>query len=202
MEPRRTFREQLRAVLHFHAEAWVAGLVTSRLSFAFPQWQASFQRAILALQRECELAHSLAASSQGVSLVVCDRGTLDGAAYTPGGVAAFCALHDLNVQEELGRYDAVVHLQSLACVDTASFARASGADVRYEPAHEAARLDARTWEAWQQHPHHVQVPCSPDLDIKYAAVASTIDELLAAATRTIRATADAPGLTRRIVADR
>lgn len=143
------------------------------------QWQASFQRAILTLQRECELAHSLAASERGASLVVCDRGTLDGAAYTPGGLEAFCDIHGLVVADELARYCGVVHLQSLACVDPAAFSRASGADVRYEPVEEAVRLDARTWEAWQQHRRHVTVPCSASVDAKYASVAAILEGFLA-----------------------
>src|SRR4051812_35381169 len=48
------------------------------------EWQATLQAAILPLQRALEDAYLLVAANRGSQLVVCDRGVLDGAAYTPG----------------------------------------------------------------------------------------------------------------------
>jgi predicted ATPase len=117
------------------------------------EWQAAFQAAILPLQRSIEEACALVARKNGSRLLVCDRGLLDGAAYTPGGVAEFCRRYGVEAGEALARYEAVIHLESLATADPAKYGKA-GNDSRFEPLERAQALEAATRESWADHPHH------------------------------------------------
>jgi predicted ATPase len=64
------------------------------------------QRAIFYVQRELEST----AESENPAVVLCDRGTLDGAAYWPGPGDLWSAV-GTTLEEQLGRYDAVIHLR-------------------------------------------------------------------------------------------
>jgi predicted ATPase len=65
------------------------------------------QRAIFHVQRELESA----ADATPSALVVCDRGTIDGYAYWPGG-EDFWAAVGTQRDDALRRYDTVIHLRS------------------------------------------------------------------------------------------
>ena len=47
------------------------------------EWQDAFQAAIIQVQRQTEIAFGLIAKKQKAKALICDRGCLDGAAYTP-----------------------------------------------------------------------------------------------------------------------
>lgn len=120
------------------------------------EWQAAFQSAILPLQQSLENTSELMAQHQQHKVIVFDRGILDGAAYTPGGVREFCRIFHLNLHEVLLRYDKVIHLESLSTANPEEYGK-SGNQNRFEPLERAQMLEMATREAWSQHPQHIFV---------------------------------------------
>lgn len=114
-------------------------------------WQAHIQPAIVSVQQALEGAYLLVAQERGAALMVCDRGLLDGAAYTPGGLDEFCRRHAVDANQAAARYHAVIHLESLAVADPEKYGAAGNAS-RFETLEEAQRLEHATREAWSNHP--------------------------------------------------
>lgn len=111
--------------------------------------QRASQRAIYYVQRELESA----ADGHNPAIVLCDRGTIDGAAYWLEGEEDLWSSVGTTEAREVGRYHAVIHL------------RTPGADrgynhqnpLRTESAAVAADLDARILAAWARHPRRFVV---------------------------------------------
>jgi hypothetical protein len=84
----------------------------------------------------------------GVQALVCDRGTLDGAAYWPQSRAHFCRSMGSHLKKEFSRYDIVIHLE------TANEGEGYESDntIRTESAREAQALDRKIQKAWEGHP--------------------------------------------------
>jgi predicted ATPase len=133
------------------------------------EWQAALQAAILPLQQSLEQAYMLVAREQAAGLVVCDRGTLDGAAYTPGGVDEFCRRFDLDLDQMLAHYEAVIHLESLATAAPEKYGK-DGNLSRFESLSEAQRLEQATRVAWARHPRHLVIDGRQAFDTKMAEV--------------------------------
>jgi predicted ATPase len=102
------------------------------------------QRAILGVQQALEL---LVHDAPQVAVALCDRGTLDGAAYWPDGVDRFCPDLGLERAAELARYAAVIHLEP----PTAGHGY-QNSSIRTETAGEAAEIDRCIEQAWRGHP--------------------------------------------------
>lgn len=92
------------------------------------------QRAIFHVQHELE---ELAAASDA-ALVLCDRGTVDGAAYWPGPDELWSAV-GTTLQQQLERYHAVIHLRTPS--DQAGYHNLN--PLRVESAVEAAAIDQK-----------------------------------------------------------
>ena len=123
------------------------------------RWQRYLQEAIYSMQVASEGAWGLSAVSQNIGIVFCDRGTLDGAAYWEGGREVFCDHFRTTPEHELGRYDLVVCLESLAVSQPELFeSQREVLSNRYESLDETVLIDARTQEAWSGHPdfHYVR----------------------------------------------
>ena len=125
----------------------------------FPRWKEigarkAAQRAIFHVQRELEAA---AAAVDNAAIILCDRGTVDGAAYWPGPDSYFGSL-GTTLDNELHRYDAVIHLR------TPSVGRGYNHQnpLRTESAIEAAQVDLRILQIWETHPHRYIVEATPD----------------------------------------
>ena len=127
------------------------------------------QRAIFFLQRELEVC----ADGDDAAIVLCDRGTVDGGAYWPGPEELWASVGTTR-EEQLARYDAVIHL------------RTPGADngynqenpLRIESASEAAAIDESIARAWVGHPRRFVVEPTEDFLGKAArAIAILRDEL-------------------------
>jgi predicted ATPase len=111
------------------------------------------QRAIFHIQRELEAA----AEAEDAAIVLCDRGTPDGAAYWPGPSDLWPEVGTTR-RQELDRYTAVLHLHP------------PGADggydrknpLRIESAEEAAAIDTRIRAMWDGHPRRFFVPAAAD----------------------------------------
>ena len=111
------------------------------------------QRAIFYTQRELEAS----CEASDAAIVLCDRGTVDGAAYWPGPEELWPAV-DTTLPEQLGRYDAVIHLRT---------PRAEGGydrsnPLRIETAAEAAALDEAIARVWEGHPRRYVIDAAED----------------------------------------
>ncbi|MCC7381384.1 MAG: AAA family ATPase [Deltaproteobacteria bacterium] len=112
------------------------------------------QRAIFNVQRDLEHVHAVAYPGR---VLLCDRGTIDGAAYWPGDPHEFFEEVRTTLEDELARYDAVLFFESAA---VGGERIEGGNPARTESNAEAAALDARLRTLWSQHaaftlvPHH------------------------------------------------
>ncbi|MCX6736478.1 MAG: ATP-binding protein [Candidatus Parcubacteria bacterium] len=141
-------------------------------------WQAIFQNAILSLQINMEEAYVLLAKQKNISLIICDRGVLDGAAYTPGGVKEFCDLYGLHSQNELEKYNAIIHLESMATTRP-SFYGKDGNDVRFEDVERAQDLEYRTRAVWENHPQYHFIAGCDNIVEKIDQVLTLVESILA-----------------------
>ena len=87
--------------------------------------------------------------------LLCDRGTVDGAAYWPGTPHDYFNAVGTTLETELDRYDAVIFFET-AAVGGASIE--GGNPVRNESLEEAVALDGRLRKLWAQHPRFILVP--------------------------------------------
>ncbi len=113
------------------------------------------QSAIFSVQRALE---DIQSASWPERILLCDRGTIDGAAYWPaedGGALGFFTSAGTTLEAELARYDAVIFFQSAA---TGGMSIDGGNPVRSESQREAALLDDKLLALWSQHERFVLVP--------------------------------------------
>ena len=164
----------------------VPEVATMLLSSGFPvpgrdcdwsqEWQDVFQSAIVALQQSMETAYFLVAKAKGIKMLVCDRGLLDGAAYTPGGLQEFCAKHGVDENEALASYDEVIHLESLATACPEKYGKV-GNDHRFEPLERAQELERNTRAAWVRHSCHRVISGDCGIDRKISEVVAIVRDL-------------------------
>jgi hypothetical protein len=109
------------------------------------------QRAIFHVQRNLEATQAALYPDR---LLLCDRGTLDGAAYWPGGPDEFYEAMATTHQAELDRYDVVLFFETAA---VGGLRVEGGNRFRVEGNQQAVDLDHRLLEQWSPHPrfHHV-----------------------------------------------
>jgi predicted ATPase len=109
------------------------------------------QRAIYRVQRELE---RMVSEEEGASLVVCDRGTVDGVAYWPAETStSLFGEVGTTLAEQVRRYDAVIHLR----VPRERNGYGHSNPLRVESPHEAARIDGLIADAWHGHPRRFVV---------------------------------------------
>lgn len=96
----------------------------------------------------------IAINSDIKTVIICDRGVMDGSAYTDEKV--WQALLDETawntIQLRDRRYEAVVHLVTAAQGATEFYTGANN-EARYETVEEAIALDKKLINAWVGHPH-------------------------------------------------
>ncbi len=146
------FRRELRDEVILVPEA-----ATMLFSGGFPRYREASavraaQRAIFFLQRGLEDTQSAAFPGR---ILLCDRGTVDGAAYWPDAPEGFFAAMGTTLEDELDRYDAVIFFESAAVGDHEID---SGNAARIETVPEAAALDGKLRELWSRHPKFSFVP--------------------------------------------
>ena len=117
------------------------------------------QRAIFFVQRELEAA----AESDNPAIVLCDRGTIDGAAYWPGPDDLWSSV-GTTIVDQLRRYDAVLHLRTPPLDQGYNHLN----PLRIESAAEAAAIDDRIAAAWAAHPKLFAIGAAPDFLSKAA----------------------------------
>ena len=89
-------------------------------------------------------------------VLLCDRGTIDGAAYWPdeGGDGFFEAM-GTTLEAELARYDAVLFFETAA---VGGIAIEGGNPARIETLSDAVALDGRLRQLWSGHPNYSLIP--------------------------------------------
>lgn len=138
---------------------------TLLFSGGFPRAQAGaalrgVQSAIFHVQRNLEDVQAMTYPDR---VLLCDRGTVDGAAYWPDGDDAFFQMLGTTLQNELARYDAVIFFETAAA---GGISIEGGNPIRTEGLAAARALDERLQALWQQHPRFTFVANQPSFIAK------------------------------------
>jgi len=123
---------------------------TMMFSGGFPRYKEehavhAVQRAIYHVQQNLE---DVQAAEFPGRILLCDRGTIDGAAYWPGPPEGFFEAMQSTLEAELARYDGVIFFESAA---VGGMGIEGGNPARSETIGEAAELDGRLREIWSRH---------------------------------------------------
>jgi predicted ATPase len=113
------------------------------------------QRAIYHVTSQLE---QLELDRNRASALLCDRGTVDGAAYWPGTTEDYFEALGTTREAEHARYHAVLHLRVPRDGNGYDFTN----PVRTESAAEAARIDAAIFDLWTGHPRRYVVENADD----------------------------------------
>ncbi|MGZ5970021.1 MAG: AAA family ATPase, partial [Polyangiales bacterium] len=109
-------------------------------------------------------------------ILLCDRGTIDGAAYWPDDPAGFYEAVGTTEAAELARYDAVIFFESAAIGGTAI---EGGNPVRIESNDEAVELDHRLRAIWSKHPRFFVVRHNPSFFKKITFGLTALESIVA-----------------------
>lgn len=131
------------------------------------------QTAIFHVQRNLE---NVQAALYPGRILLCDRGTIDGAAYWPDGDGDYFATVGTTFEKELLRYDAVIFFET-AAVGGSSIE--SGNPIRNESLDEAVELDRKLRKLWSVHPHFTLVPHNPSFFKKISFGLAALESLVA-----------------------
>ncbi len=142
-------------------------------------WSCAAQRAIFRVQRELERGAIEAGTG---AVVLRDRGTVDSVAYWPLDAASFWPDVGTDLETELARYAAIIHLRTPPA--DGGYARTN--PLRIETAREASAIDERIAAAWASHPRCAVVANAPDLLKKVANAVALIPEQVPPCCRTHR----------------
>lgn len=107
--------------------------------------------------------------------LLCDRGTVDGAAYWPDGDGKYFAAVGSTLKEELRRYDAVIFFETAA---VGGISIEGGNPVRNESLEQAVELDRKLRALWSKHPHFVLVPHNPSFFKKISFGLAAIESIV------------------------
>jgi predicted ATPase len=130
------------------------------------------QIAIFNLQRNLE---DVQRKMNPDSLILCDRGCLDGLAYWPGSDDDFFTTMNTTLSEELNRYDAVIFFETAA---KSGQEIKSNNPIRNESEAKAIKLDDRLQEIWSQHPNFYLVGSSESFIKKIMFGITTIQNVI------------------------
>lgn len=136
--------------------------------------QVSAQKAIFHVQQNIE--DVICAMYPG-RVLLCDRGTVDGAAYWPKGSSYedfFSAMHT-TMESELNRYDAVIFFETAA---VGNISIEGGNPCRTEDNKRAIELDARLKEYWSQHERFIFVPHQGSFIEKLKSALESLEETM------------------------
>jgi len=127
------------------------------------------QRAIYRVQRELERRVE---EQRQASVVLCDRGTVDGMAYWPGAPHELLDDVGTTLDAELARYHAVVHMRTPGAHDY------RGSALRIENAVDAHAIDEAIVRAWQAHPRRYYVDSTANFLEKIQRVLTLVREIV------------------------
>lgn len=131
------------------------------------------QTAIYQVQRNLE---DIQAARYPGRILLCDRGTVDGAAYWPDAPEAFFAAQGTSLEAELARYDHVIFFETAA---VGGHSISSGNPTRIESDAQAVVLDGMLRALWGQHPNFRLIPHGPSFLAKITAGLHMLTDILA-----------------------
>ncbi|MBT4349629.1 ATP-binding protein [bacterium] len=140
-------------------------------------WQTAFEYAVFHLQKSLEETAILQAKEKGISVLVCDRGSLDAAVFLPGGLGQAQLLLNLDVTSERLRYHAVLHLESLATADSDKYSSA-GNGHRIESLEQAKKMELLSQEVWSQHKNYFFIDGQRSVDSKIGEALDLVRKIL------------------------
>lgn len=138
------------------------------------------QRAIYNVQLNLEDAQAAHFKSR---VLLCDRGTIDGAAYWPGPTEEFFEHLGTNLKAELSRYDAVIFFETAA---VGGIAIEGGNPARVESNAQAIQIDKKLREMWSQHPNFTYIPHDKSFIKKVNAGLEEVARIVAGHHQTIK----------------
>ena len=138
-----------------------------------PHARQALQRAIYHVQRNLEDVQSWRYPER---ILLCDRGTIDGAAYWPGGPEGFFEALGTTLEAELARYDAAIFFETAA---VGGLVIEGGNPVRTESNAEALLLDRTLRALWSKHPRFVVVPHDRSFYKKITVGLATLEGIVA-----------------------
>lgn len=148
---RREFGERVVVVPEAATLLFSAGFPRTREVHA----RESAQRAIYHVQKNLEDVQSARFPDR---ILLCDRGTVDGAAFWPGDPKGFYDAVGTTEAAELARYDAVIFFESAAVGGSRI---EDGNPARIETNDEAVEIDRHLRQIWAGHPKLVVVRHNP-----------------------------------------
>ena len=110
------------------------------------------QKAIYHVQKNLEDAQSAHYRNR---VLLCDRGTVDGAVYWPKDPLGFFEHLGTSLESELARYDAVIFFETAA---VGGISIEGGNPMRIETDKEALILDRKLKNLWSQHSNFIFIP--------------------------------------------
>jgi CYTH domain-containing protein/predicted ATPase len=143
------------------------------------EWQDSFQRQIIEKQLEKEmLLTQIASLDQEGAVLLCDRGVLDGAAYTDGGREKFLKQHKLELEKCFELYDAVIHLNSLATDNPKMYEDLLHTNPsRFEDGETARALDESIARAYSGHEALIRISTQPTIEDKILYCSQVVEKV-------------------------
>lgn len=137
---------------------------------------AKFQRLIYGVQRAFEHAAQDQAMRNGKKAIILDRGSMDNAAYVPGGVEGLSKILHTTAADEYARYHAVLCL-SQPGRDVYERMRANN-PARSEDFDTAEALSTRIKASWGSHPRYHAIPTGSGWDEVSTAIHGLIRQFL------------------------
>ena len=136
----------------------------------------NFQTEVLGLQLELEGEAIRQAQERDVpSVIICDRGTIDGSAYcTDEQWSQIVDAYGCTRDELSSRYGLVVHLASVAA-DVPEAYTTGNNEARFEDLEGAVAQEQRTLAAWSAHPNRIVLRGYPTLAGKLEAAIAAIE---------------------------
>lgn len=174
----KTIRKEMENLVHCVPE--VASIVISQVGIKPPVGDPianrRLQRTIYRVQRIFEATSAEYALNQGKQVLVLDRGTVDNAAYMPGGLKEMENTYQTTRQFEYSQYDLVICLE-VPPEDIFEKNRLNN-PARSEPYSEVLDRSQQIKEVWKDHPNFHFIPNCKSWEEKENKVLVIIQEFL------------------------
>lgn len=150
---------------------------TMMFSGGFPRYSeadaiCSTQRAIYHVQYNLE---KIQAAKYPNRILLCDRGTIDGAAYWPGKSEDFFKEMNTSLESELSNYDGVIFFETAAA---GGMGIEGGNPVRRETLNQAVKIDRKLHQLWSSHPNFIEVHHNESFFKKISYGLAILDEMV------------------------
>lgn len=141
--------------------------------YSEPEAVKAAQRAIYHVQRNLERIQAAAYPDR---ILLCDRGTIDGAAYWPetDDESFFTEMHT-TLDDEFSHYDGVIFFETAAA---GGLGIEGGNPVRNESLREAVALDRKLHKLWSGHPNFIEVHHNESFFKKISFGLAILDEMV------------------------